>query len=167
MRDDLIQPVWDTAIMPAMVMLPPRFSAPRAWHMLIAIGLQESKLRDRVQRVNGGGVGPARGLWQFERGGGVRGVLQHDASRELARQVCSLRSVRPDAQAVWENLELDDALACAFARLLLWTDPKPLPGPDDVDTAWDLYARVWRPGKPHPSTWPMHHARARRFVYGE
>ncbi len=45
-------------------------------------------------------------------------------------------------------------LAAAFARLLLLTDAKPLPQIGDVQGAWAYYVRNWRPGKPHPDTWP-------------
>ncbi|MNL86831.1 hypothetical protein D3C87_2157110 [compost metagenome] len=51
-------------------------------------------------------------------------------------------------------------LAAGVARLLLWTDPKTLPSIGDVDAAWALYLRTWRPGKPHPQTWPALHALA-------
>ena len=47
-------------------------------------------------------------------------------------------------------------LAAGIARLLLWTDPKPLPKrfePRAEAQAWSYYERVWRPGKPHPETW--------------
>ncbi|HSW34192.1 MAG TPA: hypothetical protein VLH36_11330, partial [Steroidobacteraceae bacterium] len=47
----------------------------------------------------------------------------------------------------------DDLLGCAFARLLLYSDPKPLPEPGQIVTSWDYYIRNWRPGKPHRSTW--------------
>ena len=41
------------------------------------------------------------------------------------------------------------------------TDPKRLPAVDDVDGAWGLYLRTWRPGKPKPDTWPGFHTQAR------
>jgi hypothetical protein len=60
--------------------------------------------------------------------------------------------VLPAKEAVWRALEGHDVLAAAFARLLLWTDPYPVPlGREE---AWTCYAkRLWRPGKPHPDTW--------------
>lgn len=125
-----------------------RYDSPQAQVMLYAIGLQESRFAHRTQIG-----GPARGFWQFERGGGVIGVLNHRASREAARAVCALRGIPASDRAVYGQLEHDDMLACAFARLLLWTDPQALPAVGDADGAWDLYLRVWRPGKPHPSTW--------------
>src|SRR3546814_7242807 len=54
---------------------------------LAAIGYQESKYLTRVQY----GGGPAHGYWQFESGGGVKGVMNHKASAELARKVCHAR----------------------------------------------------------------------------
>lgn len=46
---------------------------------MLAIGLQESRLQHR--RQNGG---PARGFWQFEKGGGVKGILFHETAQERA-----------------------------------------------------------------------------------
>nr|WP_255469077.1 hypothetical protein [Achromobacter sp. UMC46] len=123
--------------------------------MLLAIGLQESRFVHRRQIS-----GPARGFWQFERGGGVRGVLTHPASRVHAYRLCGGRAVDPVAAAVYPALEQDDVLAAGFARLLLWTDANRLPAIGDVQGGWNLYARTWRPGKPHPQTWPALHAEA-------
>lgn len=144
-----------TGIEPALALLPANMDSPAARVMLLAIGLQESRFVHRRQIG-----GPARGFWQFERGGGVFGVLTHAASAALARQVCDARGVAPTTAAVYGRLENDDVLAAAFARLLLWTDAARLPAVDDKDGAWALYLRTWRPGKPHPQTWPALHARA-------
>lgn len=165
-RDPLLQDVLDTSVFPALADMPPKFYSPAALQMQLAIGLQESKLTHRVQVLNGGGKGPARGLWQFEQGGGVKGVLTHEASKALAVQACARRGVAPTALAVWGELEHDDVLAATFARLLLWTDPRPLPTPNDTEAGWAYYERNWRPGQPHPQTWPAHWVRARRFVFG-
>jgi len=152
------------SIGPALKLLPARMDTPLARLMLLAIGLQESRLTNRFQIVSGGGKGPARGLWQFERGGGVRGVLEHPATKASAGAVCLARQVQPVASVVWGELETDDVLAAAFARLLLFSDPRPLPAAVDVTGAWDLYARTWRPGKPHPETWPAFHDLAKTFL---
>jgi len=144
-----------TAMDPALTLLPARMDTPEARVMLLAIGLQESRFLHRRQIG-----GPARGFWQFEQEGGVRGVLAHPASRDVARQVCAAREVAPAAASVYPVLETDDVLACAFARLLLWTDAKPLPSAGDSSGAWSLYLRTWRPGKPHPQTWPALHVQA-------
>lgn len=109
--------------------------------MLLAIGLQESRFEHR-QQVGG----PARGFWQFERGGGVTGVLSHRSSAEFADEVCKARGVAPTPADVYAELAEDDLLACAFARLLLYTDPKPLPAVEDAEGAWQYYLRNWRPG---------------------
>lgn len=94
------------------------------------------------------------------RAGRRRARRTHSSSRPHALGVCAARDVEPSAPAVYEALERDDVLAAAFARLLLWTDPKPLPALRQVQEAWDLYARVWRPGKPHPQTWEVIYAQA-------
>lgn len=126
--------------------LPPMFDTPEARVLLLAIGLQESRFEHRVQVVSGGGEGPARGYWQFERGGGVRGVLEHPASAKWAAHVCQVRDVAPEAGAVHRALATDDILAAGFARLLLFTDPKPLPDFGDAERALAYYLRTWRPG---------------------
>lgn len=130
--------------------------------LLLAIQMQEDRAQLRVQRLAGGGAGPARGLWQFERGGGVAGVMRHAASKVAAREICRAHDVRFDGRDVWEALPRDDRLACAFARLLLWTDPRPLPAaaPAGRQSAWEYYLRNWRPGKPHPDHWPANWAGA-------
>jgi len=108
-------------------------------------------------------VGPAAGLWQFERGsqsagGGVWGVMLHPASRVWLHDLCAVRSVPFQAQAIWQAIQKDDILAAGLARLLLFTDGKRLPDVADVSGAWALYAnRTWRPGKPHRATWDAFH----------
>lgn len=150
------------AIAPALALLPARMNSPQAEAMLLAIGLQESGLAHRRQVG-----GPARGFWQFEQGGGVRGVLQHPLSRPHALAVCEVRGIAPVPSAVYAALEHDDILAAAFARLLLWTDPAPLPAVGDVGKSWDLYLRTWRPGKPHRNRWDGCYASAMDALAGE
>ena len=118
--------------------------------MLLTIGQQESRFEHRRQMGNG----PARGFWQFERGGGVKGVYNHSATRGLLQVVCAARGCPHTIPEIWARLEFDDVLACAVARLLLWSDPLRLPAIGDVQGAWNLYAnRTWLPGKPHRQTW--------------
>lgn len=143
----------------ALLLLPAKMTSPQAELMLLAIGLQESRLTHRRQIG-----GPARGLWQFERGGGVAGVLRHAASREHALSVCDARRVAPVPEQVYQRLEHDDVLAAAFARLLLYTDPARLPALGEVGASWDLYLRTWRPGKPHRHTWDALYAQALEAV---
>jgi len=134
---------------------------------LLAIALQESgpALKARYQGFPSTYPGPAKGWWQFEERGGVHGVLHHRASAELAGQVCRYCEVHPHQKAVWRAIEGHDLLACAFARLLVLTDPYPLPV-READ-AWAQYLRLWRPGKPHPARWPGHWATATGTVYLE
>ena len=151
--------VVEKAIKPAFALLPERMSSKKALVMLIAIGLQESRLIHRRQIR-----GPAKGLLQFERGGGVRGVLSHSATSELARSICIGMMGTDEQKAVYDELEFSDTLAFVFGRLLLWTDPKPLPDLGDEQGAWDLYLRTWRPGKPHRNTWSALYKQALEFV---
>ncbi|GAB1830120.1 hypothetical protein [Achromobacter xylosoxidans] len=142
------------AITPALSLLPAAMDTPAARVMLLAIGLQESRFTHR-QQIGG----PARGFWQFEKGtrasrGGVWGVFLHPASKDHLAVLCNARSVAYDPDAIYAALEYDDVLAAGVARLLLWTDPKALPAVGDADAGWALYLRTWRPGKPHPHTWP-------------
>lgn len=151
----MLSDITKAGINPALALLPSKMDTPAARIMLLAIGLQESRFEHRRQIG-----GPARGFWQFEQGGGVRGVLTHAASRDFANALCAARGVEPVTAAVYPALETDDVLAAAFARLLLWTDAARLPAAGDSQGAWNLYARTWRPGKPHPQTWPALYAQA-------
>lgn len=140
---------------PAFRELPARMASDEARVMLLAIGLQESRFRHRLQMPLRPGMppGPARGFWQFERGGGVTGVLTHQVSRDMAAAVIDKRRIPNESRAVWTALAEDDVLAAIFARLLLFTDPRPMPAIGDDAAAWAYYIRNWRPGKPHPQTW--------------
>jgi hypothetical protein len=163
----LLDATLHNAINPALKLLPAKMDSEAARVMLLAIGLQESRLSYRFQKVPNDpyAKGPARGLWQFERGGGVVGVMAHRATKELAQDICRARSQSFDSVLIHARLEFDDVLAAAFARLLLWADAKPLPPVDaDHETAWQQYIRQWRPGKAHRGTWDEFHAMARAQV---
>lgn len=149
----------ESAYLPAIAIIGATDS-PKARVEVLSIGLQESRFEYRRQMGNG----PAMGFWQFERGGGVRGVLSHPASKEKALKLCVARGVEPNEMAVWLALQDDDVLACGFCRLLLLTDPRALPEVSDTKGAWDCYIRNWRPGKPHVETWAKFHQQARDFV---
>lgn len=98
--------------------------------MLVSIGLQESDFRVRDQITPGPAViGLATGYWQFEKAGGVRGVMRHPSSRDIARQLAERAEVKFEEDAIWRSFAeaAQDELACGFARLLLLTDPQPLP----------------------------------------
>lgn len=152
------------AIEPAMALLPGKMDTPEARVMLLAIGLQESRFQHR-QQIGG----PARGFWQFEQGtkasrGGVWGVYLHQSSSALLLQLCSALKVDFTPQAIYAAVETNDVLAAGVARLMLFTDPQRLPAVTDTAAAWQTYLRIWRPGKPHPETWPALHAQARQEV---
>jgi hypothetical protein len=143
----------------AMELLPPYMRSEKADVMLITIALQEADLAHRKQVG-----GPAVGLWQFERRGGVEGVLTHPTSRLWAAEVCEHFNLPPLSTAIYSALATNDVLACCFARLLLWTDPKPLPATTDKAGSWALYKRTWNPGKPHPEKWWAYHRIAREAI---
>lgn len=150
---------------PALKLLPLRMDSYEARTMLLTIGQQESKFLHRRQIVDGQPIGPAKSFWQGERGGGmVRGVRTHPATKAMAAELYRARGVEATDQAIWDAIETDDVLACALARLLLFTDPKPLPAVHDSGGAWNYYLRTWRPGKPHPQTWPGYHLASRRAL---
>lgn len=155
----LLQIITTEAINPALALLPAAMDSLRARVMLLATGLQESRLIYRRQIR-----GPARGLWQFEEGGGVYGCMRHEASRDHLRALCQARGVQYERRAIWQALERDDVLAAGAARLLYWTDARPVPELEDTEGAWDLYMRTWRPGRPHRQTWPEMHRQAVEFV---
>jgi hypothetical protein len=144
----------------AFSLLPESMRSEKAAAMLLAIGLQESKFRHRAQIG-----GPALGFWQFEENG-VRGVLRHAATSEPAFN--ALRSLSysdaPIIFAVHKSLCHNDVLACAFARLLLWTLPSGLADRDQPERGWEQYLAAWRPGKPHPETWKSNFNRAWSLV---
>ena len=145
-----------TTLAQAFNLLPPAMNTQRAQVMMLSAGFQESGMAVRRQYGNG----PARGLWQFEQGGGVKGVMENAATREYALAACAARGCEASVGAVWARLETDDILAAVFARLLLWADPHPLPAADDLAGTWDCYLRNWRPGKPRPADWAHSHALA-------
>lgn len=142
---------------PALSLLPIAMDSPKARVQLLAQGQQESLFKYRRQMGNG----PARGFWQMERGGGVAGVFHFPTTTGFLQQVCAARDCPFDIPTIWMHLEIDDILAAAVARLLLWTDAYPLPAVDNPTEGWDLYLRVWRPGKPISSTWLAYHEAAR------
>jgi hypothetical protein len=158
----MITPEIVRAVREALALLPPAMDTIEAHVEMYAIGLQESRFEHRRQLVGNPPrpTGPAKGFWQFERGGGCRGVVEHDASRYWMSSVCKARGVAFSATAIWNALEKDDVLAAAAARLLLFTDPKKLPEVGKADEAWNCYKRTWRPGKPHRQTWDALYANA-------
>lgn len=139
-------------------LLPEKMDSKEARAMLMAIGLQESGFRHRHQ-ING----PAHGYYQFEPIG-VQGVMEHPASKGYIRGVLAELDYPLELKAAYIAIEHNDALACVFARLLLWTLPDKLPHRDNPSVAWDQYLSTWRPGKPHPGQWDARFDRAWEFV---
>lgn len=140
------------AVQDSYALLPANMDTPSARVIQAAIGYQETKYLTRQQY----GGGPAHSYWQFELGG-IKGVMLHKASARLALAVCEARGVEFNSSKIWDAMLVDDVLGAAFARLLMWTDAKPLPALGDQQGAWHLYAdkaRTWSPGKPHPEDWP-------------
>lgn len=129
--------------------------------MLLAIGYQESGWWARKQI----GGGPARGLWQFEKWGGVYGVMHHAMTEGLARQLCDDQFVRFDIDTIHAQLAENDMLACGFARLLLFTDRQPLRA--ESAEGWSTYLRTWRPGRPRRETWAVGHFQATMAVQAQ
>lgn len=154
--------VHERVIPAAFALLPGRMNSPQARAMLLAIGLQESEFGARVQ----GGNGPAHGFWQFERGGGTKGVIAHPLTKSLAAHACEILVYVPTVDACYQALSHNDVLACVFARLFLWTAPGALPQPHEVDKGWQQYLETWRPGRPGPARWPANFAEAWRVVSG-
>lgn len=149
----------------AFALLPERLDSPEARGQVMAIGMHESKFLARRQYQNG----PARGFWQFERDGGVKGVLRHEASHFLAEHALAVLgySALATPAEIHAALEHNDVLAAVFARLLLWTDPHPLPRPGDSIAGWTLYHSAWRPGKPRVNDWSSDFTEGWGYLDGE
>ena len=128
----------------AFALLPDEMDSPEARALLIGIGLQESRYQHRRQIK-----GPAHGWYQFEKHGGVRGVLAHPETTHHAALACTELCYAPDVAVCYEAIVDNDVLATVFARLLLWTLPWALPSRTQPDRAWRSYLAAWRPGKPH------------------
>ena len=155
-----------TAIIPAFAELAARGirDTPEARVLVLAISLQESALRHRRQVVAGGEeAGPARSFWQFEKGGGCVGVLTHRAVKDHMATVCELYNVKATPAGLWEAMHYQDIVAAAAARLLVYTLPFALPVTPEA--GWAQYIEAWRPGKPHPQTWPSAWSRAVAAVH--
>ena len=124
-----------------LALLPAKMNSIDASVLLYATSRQENPQR-LAQQVGG----PAVGDYQFEKGGGVKGVMTHDAVEDLCRAVCTARKVSFDAGSIYQALKTDAVFAAALARLLYYTDPKSMPYEGDELAAWQLYLRTWRPG---------------------
>lgn len=130
--------------------------------LVLAIAGQESAWAARLQVP----VAYARSYWQFEEGGGVSGVVHHPASAPHIKAVCAEHDIPYSVSKIYEAMAWHDVLAASMARLLLFTDPHPLPDVGDVQAGWAYYQRNWRPGAPHPEIWPARYGTAMGQVRG-
>lgn len=125
-----------------------------ARRFLLAIALQESGAAARRQS----GMGPAASYFQFEQGGGCRGVLAHPAAAKRMHQVCADYDIEPTEAGLWQAMRYNDIVAACAARLLIYTLPAALPV-TSMD-GWAQYLSAWRPGQPRPKTWEANWATA-------
>lgn len=127
--------------------------------MILAICMQESRFTHRRQIG-----GPAKSYAQFEMSGGILGVLKHPATQGYIRDVLAELDYDDDILTSYTAIEHNDVLCAAYARLLLWSDPAPLPVIGQDHTSWAYYLRCWKPGKPHPDTWDAFYDEAWRLA---
>lgn len=135
------------ALKAAFALLPRHMSPSLEQPGRVVVPLLAMQHQENPQRVPKQIGGPAVGDYQFEKGGGIKGVLTHSTSRNAARDLCEALGVEPTVDAVYVALQTkNDTLDAGFARLLMWTDPERLPALGEVEATWKLYLRVWRPG---------------------
>ncbi len=115
----------------------------------LAIKVQESGLTAVRDQGDPNVTGPATGLWQFEKTGGVWEVLNMQKIAPIFIELCGRAGVRPVDDVVWRffTTPQSDDLAAAAARLVMYLDPAPLPPatPEGVQAALAYYLRRWRP----------------------
>lgn len=130
-----------------------------ACRFILAIALQESALSHRRQvGADGSESGPAASFWQFEQGGGCKGVLTHPAVAKKMIAVCDSMNIFATPAGLWEAMRYNDVIAATAARLLVYTLPSGLP--QTAEDGWKQYVSAWRPGKPHPERWGVCWAQA-------
>ena len=159
------QRLLQTAILPALAELA-RFGirdTTEARRFLLAIAFQESGLAHRRQVVGGTESGPAVSFWQFEKGGGCKGVLTHPSVKDKMADICAAYNVQADPASLWAAMQYQDIVAACAARLLVYTLPGSLP--TTAAAGWNQYLSAWRPGKPHPETWANNWGAAHAAVW--
>ncbi|SDC68687.1 hypothetical protein SAMN05428966_102115 [Massilia sp. PDC64] len=122
-----------------------------ARRFMLAIALQESGLAHRRQVVGDTESGPAASFWQFEQGGGCKGVLNHYLVASTMRNLCVDFNIEATPAGLWEAMRYHDIVAAIAARLLLYTLPSKLA--TTAADGWAQYTAAWRPGRPHPDKW--------------
>lgn len=117
----------------------------------LAVKCQESGLTAVRDQGDPAVTGPATGLWQFEKGGGIWEVLNHGKIAPIFRNLCARVGVDPVADTVWRffTTAASDELAAAAARLVIYLDPAPIPPATlaAAPAALAYYLRRWRPAK--------------------
>lgn len=156
----------ELVIRPTLSLLDPQYRS--AERELLAIAIQESNLRHRVQMVGDHKTwwessGPARGLWQFEIAG-VNAVMGNAKCRRVLAPALEALNYPATPKIVHDAIAHNDMLACAMARALYYTVPEPLP--HTAQEGWEQYLWAWRPGKPHHARWQMAWAAATEVVDG-
>jgi len=137
-------------IEPGLALLPTYMVCNQARVLLMTIAGQESNWAARQQES-----GPALGYWQFEREGVNAVVLGQSVHVQAALATMDL-----DVAQIMAAIQYNDPIACVIARLLLWSDPAPLPAIGNSDDGWRYYTRLWRPGRPDGTRWPPAYAMA-------
>lgn len=146
--------LYRTAILPALAELSVLGikATSQAARFMLAIALQESNLAYRRQLTGDGKeAGPASSFWQFEVGGGCKGILRHASTSVHMATLCESYNVKPNPLSLWEAMQYNDVVAAIAARLLIYTLPHKLPS--TADAGWQQYIDAWRPGRPHPERW--------------
>lgn len=119
---------------------------------LYATSIQENPTRAPRQIIKKDGklqaIGPAAGDYQFEKTGGIRGLINFKSDRlqQMLSEVCKARKVAVAVDALFDAIQVDPVLAAALARLLYFTDSGVLPKAGAEQYAWEVYLRTWRPG---------------------
>lgn len=132
-----------------------QFISPESRVMLLSISGQEGNFKERVQIG-----GPARSYWQFERGGGLAGVMSHAQTAAWLHVVCDALDIEYTSATIFEAMAWNDHLAVTLARLNLWLVRGPLPAIGSQAAAWGYYENQWSPGKPGPTRWPTNYQSA-------
>ena len=136
----------------ALALLPKTLRTLDAAVQLYATSIQENPTRAPRQLIKKDGrlrpIGPAAGDYQFEKTGGIRGLLNFKSDRvqSMLRSVCAARQVPQTVDGLFDGIQTDPILAAALARLLYFTDAGALPKAGAEQYAWDVYLRTWRPG---------------------
>jgi hypothetical protein len=119
--------------------------------LLLAIAIQESDLKHRLQRPSG----RAKSWWQIERFTAIDSCTRCKPVAKLCAEIGM-------------EYEHSDLAACAIAAGILRITPGKLPvvgmAAEEVERAWNYYFKAWRPGKPRPERWPSAYETAMQTV---